>query len=408
MAGEKSERRFSRVTTNTTRIERLLRLAGELADDFATRAGEHDQNNTFPFENIARMKETGYTSLVIPEEYGGLGANLLEFCLCQERLAQGCAATALATNMHLFGLGSMVERGDLIQAGSLQFLEAVGRERRIIGGGITEPETGGNWGLFVSRAVKEGDHYVLNGRKVFTSLAPVIDLFMVMVTVQDPEKGLLGGTFLLPRGIPGLEVVETWNAMGMRATASHDLIIKDCRVPRENAVRIRPIGEILPEDVSLFAWFSLSIASVYTGIAIAALNFAKTFAHKHHPLPLPRPIKYLPGIQFLVTEAEVLLAASRALTLETAKAWVEGGGFTGEDGLSRVVLPKYLATNNAIRIVDIAMEIVGAVGILKKHPLERYYRDVRAGTNHPFSNARARELIGKSALGIKLLELPRW
>ncbi len=394
--------------TDTARTERLLRLAGELADDFATRASEHDQNNTFPFENITRMKETGYTTLVIPEEYGGMGASLLEFCLCQERLAQGCAATALAVNMHLFGLGSLVERRETVQKEGLEFLEAVARERWIVGGGITEPETGGNWGLFVSRAVREGDYYVLNGRKVFTSLAPVIDLFMVLVTVQDPEKGLQGGTFLLPRENPGLEIVETWNAMGMRATASHDLVIKDCRVPLENALRVRPIGEILPEDVSLFAWFSLSIASVYTGVAIAALNFAKEFVHKHHPLPLPRPIKYLPGIQFLVAEAETLLAASRALTLETAKAWVEGGGFTGENGLSRVVLPKYLATNNAIRIVDIAMEVVGAVGILKKHPLERYYRDVRAGTNHPFSNARIRELIGKNALNIKLLEIPRW
>lgn len=390
------------------RRERLVALAGELADDFATRAAEHDQNNTFPFENVTRMKETGYTALVVPEEHGGLGADLVDFCLCQERLAQGCASTALAINMHLFGLGSMVERGDIMRPQAQQFLRAVGYDRQIIGGGITEPETGGNWGLFVTRAVKEGDSYVLNGRKVFTSLAPVIDLFMVLVTVQDPDAGLLSGTFLIPRGTPGLQIVETWNAMGMRATASHDLVITDCRVPLDHAVRLRAIGEILPEDVSLFAWFSLSIASIYTGVAIAALNFAKQFADRHQPLPLPRPIKYLPGVQFTIAEAETLLAASRAYTLETAKAWVSGEDFSGEDGLRRVCMPKYLATNNAIRIVDLAMEVVGAVGIFKKHPLERYYRDVRAGTNHPFSNARMRELIGKNALGIKLLEMPRW
>src|SRR5262245_888071 len=95
------------------RRARLLTLAGELADDFATRASEHDEHGTFPFENIARMKETGYTTLVIPEDHGGLGADLVDFCLCQERLAQGCGATALAINMHLFGVGSMVERGDI-------------------------------------------------------------------------------------------------------------------------------------------------------------------------------------------------------------------------------------------------------------------------------------------------------
>lgn len=386
----------------------FLALAGSLADDFTTRAAEHDLNNTFPFENVERMKETGYTALVIPEEHGGLGANLVDFCLCQERLAQGCGATALAINMHLFGLGSMVERGDILRPRVQQFLHAVGRQRQIIGGGITEPETGGNWGLFVSRAVKEGDSYLLNGRKAFTSLAPVIDLFMIMVTIQDPDAGLRGGTFLVPKSTAGLQIVETWDAMGMRATASHDLIITDCRVPLDYAVRIRPIGEILPEDISVFAWFSLSVAAIYTGIAIAALNFAKQFAARHQPLPLPRPIKYLPGIQFAVAEAEALLAATRAYTLETAKAWVNGETFAGEEGLVRVCMPKYVATNNAIRIVDLAMEIVGSVGIFKKHPLERYYRDVRAGTNHPFSNGRMRELIGKNALGINLLEMPRW
>ncbi|MGH7963592.1 MAG: acyl-CoA dehydrogenase family protein, partial [Candidatus Binatia bacterium] len=352
----------------------LLTLAGELADDFATRAAEHDQQNTFPFENVARLKETGYTALVIPEDSGGLGADLLDFCLCQERLAQGCAATALAINMHLFGLGSLVERGDSVRPQIRQFLRAISRNHLIIGGGITEPETGGNWGLFVSRAVKEEEEYVLNGRKVFTSLAPAIDLFMVMVTVQDPDAGLMGGTFFVPKGTPGLEIIETWNAMGMRATASHDLVITDCRVPLDYAIRLRPIGAILPEDVSLFAWFSLSIAAVYTGVAIAALNFAKQVADRHQPLPLPRPIKYLPGVQFAVAEAEILLAATRAYTLETARAWVNKEDFTGEDGLRRVCMPKYFATNNAIRIVDLAMEIVGAVGIFKKHPLERYYR----------------------------------
>ena len=386
----------------------LLALAGELADDFATRAAEHDQNNSFPYENIQRMKDTGYTALVLPESHGGLGADLVDFCLCQERLAQGCGATALAINMHLFGLGSMVDRGDITRPEAQGFLNAMGRQRQIMGGGLTEPETGGNWGLFLTRAVKEGDSYVINGRKAFTSLSPVIDLFMVLVTIQDPDAGLLGGTFLIPKGTPGLQIVENWNAMGMRATASHDLIITDCRVPLDHAVRIRPVGEILPEDINLFAWFTLSVAAIYTGVAIAALNFAKQFSDRHQPLPLPRPIKYLPGVQFAVAEAEMLLAATRAFTLETAKAWIAGEKFAGEDGLARVCMPKYVATNNAIRIVDLAMEIVGSIGIFKKHPLERYYRDVRAGTNHPFSNARMRELVGKNALGIRLLEMPRW
>jgi alkylation response protein AidB-like acyl-CoA dehydrogenase len=142
--------------------------------------------------------------------------------------------------MHLLGLGSMVERGDILRPQAQPFLQAIGRERKIMGGGLTEPETGGNWGLFVSRAIKDGDSYVLNGRKAFTSLAPVIDLFMVLVTVQDPDAGLLGGTFLV-RGTPGLELSDL-DAMGMRGTASHDLLITDV-VPLSNVLRLRRIGD---------------------------------------------------------------------------------------------------------------------------------------------------------------------
>jgi alkylation response protein AidB-like acyl-CoA dehydrogenase len=180
-------------------------------------------------------------------------------------------------------------------------------------------------------------------------------------------------------------------------------------VPSMAKTESRPIGPIEGAAVSLFAWFTLSVAAVYTGVAIAAFNFVKEFTGRFKPLALPRPIKYLPGIQFAAADAEALLAQSRALYLTTARDYVANPkSFKGEAGLARVVLAKYVATNNAVRAVDQMMEIVGAHGYLKKFPMERYFRDVRAGVNHPLSNARARELIGKSALGISLGELPRW
>src|SRR3990167_360769 len=95
-------------SSSAQRTERLLQLAGTLADDFATRADEHDRDNTFPFENFEKLKETNYIALPIAEELGGLGGTLLDFCMCQERLAQGCGSTALAVNMHLFAIGSMI------------------------------------------------------------------------------------------------------------------------------------------------------------------------------------------------------------------------------------------------------------------------------------------------------------
>lgn len=385
----------------------LIGLAASLAADFATRASEHDRDNTFPVENVDRMKDAGYTALLIPTRLGGLGGNLLDFALCQEQLAQGDGATAIAINMHLFPIGPMIQQ-DLRRTETELFLEHIARDRKIIGGGISEPETGGDWGFFATRARRDGDTYVLNGRKSFTSLSPVIDYFMVMATIEDAAPPS-SATFVVPRGTPGAELVENWNTMSMRATASHDLLIKDVRVPLMAKSEERRVGPVDSEGIALFAWFSLSVAAVYTGIAIAALKFTREFTSRHKPLMLSRPIKYLPAIQFAIADAEALLAQSRALYLSVARDYIaDRDAFKGEEGLAHVVMPKYVATNNAIKILDACMEAVGAHGIMRKFPLERYYRDVRAGVNHPLSNARARELLGKVALGIGLAEQPRW
>src|SRR5258708_13778849 len=182
------------------RRNELVPLAAELAADFATRAREHDRDNSFPVQNAAKMKAAGYTALVLPEKHGGIGADLEDFALCQEQLAQGCAATTIAINMHLFGIGSMVERATGRPQEEL-FFDVIGRGHQILGGGISEPETGGGWGYFATRARREGETYVLNGRKTFTSLSPVIDLFMVMATIEDSNPPA-SATFVLPPATP--------------------------------------------------------------------------------------------------------------------------------------------------------------------------------------------------------------
>jgi alkylation response protein AidB-like acyl-CoA dehydrogenase len=391
------------------KLEQLVELAGRLADDFATRAAEHDRANSFPFENIEALKQAGYTALVVPERHGGLGADLLDYVACQERLAQGCGPTALAINMHLFGIGSMVERAPMPERPEQGlFLNLVGRQRKIIGGGLSEPESGGDWGIFSTRARRDGEAYVLNGRKVFTSLSPVVDFFMVMATVED-DGPLSSATFPVARNAPGLELVETWDAMGMRATASHDLILKNVRVPAATMADRRPVGPLGADAISLFAWFELSIAAVYTGVALAAMNFTRDFTSRFKPITLQRPINHLPGVQFAFAEAQTLLAQSRALYRGIAREYLDSRhSFDGEEGLARLIIAKYAAVNNAIAIVDQCMEIAGAHGFLRRNPLERLFRDVRAGLNHPLSNARAREFIGKAALGIPMSTTPRW
>jgi alkylation response protein AidB-like acyl-CoA dehydrogenase len=143
-----------------------------------------------------------------------------------------------------------------------------------------------------------------------------------------------------------------------------------------------------------------------TGVAAAARNFAIDWAKTRKPVLFERPIGHFPGVQFHVADMEVELAASRALVRETARDWM-AGGLRGREDLARIVMTKYQATNTAVRVVDQAMTVVSAPGIFRRHPMQRYYRDVRPGPFHPMTNDVARELIGKTALGIPMEFEPR-
>ena len=172
----------------------------------------------------------------------------------------------------------------------------------------------------------------------------------------------------------------------------------------------RPVGPVNDQAISLFAWFGISVAATYTGVAIAALKFAKEFAGRLKPLTQPRTIKYLPGIQFAIAEAEALIAQSRALYLGVANDYIhDRDSFKGEVGIgARRDAEIRRDQQRDSRRRSTAWKSSARTGMLKKFPMERYYRDVRAGPNHPLSNARARELLGKVALGIGLAETPRW
>jgi len=172
-------------------------------------------------------------------------------------------------------------------------------------------------------------------------------------------------------------------------------------------VEQRPPGNFDERGVALFAWFSTSIAAVYTGVAQAARDFAVDYAKRRRPSVLTRSIAHLPAIQFAVADMDIMLATARALTLAVAEEWRRGEHHS-EAGIIRALQPKYFATPNAIEIVNKAMNVVGGLGMYKTTPLERYYRDVRAGTFHPISQDVTREWLGKAALGVDLTAEPRW
>ena len=380
-----------------------ISLAEELAEEFATRAAEVDREGRFPTENIDRLKETGYLSIAIPEEFGGLGADLETTARAQGILARGCASTALAANMHIFGLGSAAEGYRQGDPSAAPIFELV-RTGVVVGGSLTDAATGLNVRTSSTPARKVEGGYVISGRKSFCSLAPVLDFFWG--TAAEPGGGPLL-LFGIPRDTPGLEFVDSWDTMAMRGTGSWDVVFNDVFVPDIAVQPGRGPGEPLVWEGGAeraFAWFAFTVASIYLGVARAAAAFAYDYVTKRTVTGASLPMARQPAQVFSAAEVELLLRPAEALVDQGLRRRREGEVLTPED----INTVKYVAVKNAEAAVDRCLRMVGGHGLFRKLPLERYYRDVRAGQFHPPSNDVALETIGKAVLGVDPEAEPRW
>ena len=383
----------------TERERRFVDLADGLAAEFAERAGEHDRDGSFPFENYERMAEAGYLGLTVPEELGGMGANLRELLLAQEHLAGGCGSTALAVNMHVSPIGQLAS---LWRASGDPKLESFLREAatgKIVYASMTAER--GHSVLMKSNTVAERVEggYRVTGEKIFGTESSVCTQFTSMAQLDDPDTGPRVLFFRIPRDIEGMTVKQTWDTMGMRATQSNDYSLENVFVPEAAVFHSYPVGHfdaIMLKTV--WGWAMPSFGSVYLGIAAGALTYARDLAQKRHR-------DGDPAVQRLFAEMEDLLETARAVLYRHADEIASGSlveGLPVQDGMARAVLTKYVATNNAVQIVDKALEVVGGAGYYKRSPLERMYRDVRAGAIMPYNNLEALELFGKTSLEIEV------
>src|SRR5688500_4241565 len=339
----------------TDRQRQFLSLADQLAERFAQRAEAHDRDGSFPHENFADLHRAGYLALTIPTEFGGQGATILEAVLAQARLARGDGATALGSAMHLSILGRL---GRAVLAGDASDMAGWDRERyarvaraviddgALINSAASEPETGSPsrggrpstratpTALSTSGNAQVTQGFTITGRKTFTTMAPGLRFILVSATIEDGD-GEAAGQFLLEAPHPGLSIEEIWDTMSMRATASHDLVLNDVKVPASTLLSRRAYAPVEPSSVPQHsgssprppaegAGWALLIPAVYLGIATAARDSALHFAKTRRPQPLNgQPIAELPSIQRLIGEMELALSESRALLFGAAEAWTE-------------------------------------------------------------------------------------
>ena len=386
-------------------------LAAKHADTFAERAAEYDLEGKFPFENYAEMKESGYTAMPIPEDCNGGGADLLDICIAQNRLAQGCGATALAVNMH-FGLPFVMT--DLIalgEDGPKEMLTRIADEKLIVFGAITDPQVDSykgitGMGYTTVSAVKEGSGFRINGRKGFGTNSPIGDLLASSAVYDDPNDGEIGLIFILPSDTEGLVCLNDWDTVGMRASQSHSWRLENVFVEEDHCFK-HNLWEWDKYARGLWTWHGGSFGAVYLGIAKAARDFAINQTRDRTRLPFKQPESYYPGHQFLAAEMDIALNAGWAYQRQVAERLVD---INNRDDATIVdaVSMQYFCMKTAIDVVGKAIDMVGGAALARRLPLERYYRDVRAGPMHPISGFDALELIGKHAFGLHRDVEPRY
>lgn len=391
----------------TPRQQRIVALTDELAARFAPRAAAHDRAGTFPFENYTDLRDAGYLRLIVPCEYGGEGADLFEMVLAQEHLARGDGATAMAVDMTTHLIGRVSETQQWPQPVFAAICRSIAAEGALINSAATEPELGSpsRGGMPATTATPTTGGWLVSGHKQFVSMAPALHYFVISVALPPSADAPQGATAnaIVQAGAPGLTMEDTWSeALSLRSSGSYDVILDKVFVGDEWLVDRQPVGAPPPQQSPVqMAWFGLTLAAVYLGIGQAACDNACAYARERTPTALGRPIATVPNIQRRVGEMQTALSAARAVLHQTARAWVEQPN-QRPTLAPQIAMAKYLCTNAAIEASDQALRIAGGFGLTRKLPLERFYRDARAGLTHPPADDVALEMIGRAALEGKL------
>lgn len=369
--------------------------AAELAREFAATAAQHDRDGSFPFANVARLHEAGFLALAIPPRYGGGGATLSALCDAVRTIAQGDASTALVLVMHL-AVHASIARGERWPRDIVErvFGDAVARGALINVVG-TEPDLGSpaRGGRPRTRAARSGGGWRISGTKSCATGAAVLSYLVVYAASAEPDGPV--GFWLVPRSAAGITVRPTWNHLGMRASASHEIDFDDVFVPLDHAVDVVTPDQPPRTSAGTTAWWMCMLAALYAGIADAAAEWLVTYLNERTPPNLGAPLAALPRVQEAVGEIEALRLNNRMLIASVAQRIDRGLEASGDE--SRMV--KHLVTENAVAAVDKAVRLAGLSGLSRDNPLERYHRDVLYARLHPPQGDAVLGAAGRAALG---------
>lgn len=349
-----------------------------------------DTEGRFPAENIAGLTDMGIMGLNVPEIYGGAGLDEISKVLAIYEVARVCASTAEILAVHLLVNDIILKNGT-----EEQKQEFLGRasEGKLGAFALTEPGAGTDAGGLATKAVKDGDSYILNGTKCFISnWGKDEGDHVVVIAITDPEKGTHGGmtAFLLGRETTGLSAGKEENKMGMRGAAVSELILTDCRVP-ESAV-LGKVGDGFKVAMSGLDGGRIGIAAQSCGVAQGAFDAGISYAKGR--MQFHRAITDNQGIRWYIADMATKLEAAKLLTLRAAAARMDN-----RDVSKLAAMAKYFASEAAVSVCDRSLQLHGGYGYMKEYAIERMYRDARILRIYEGTSEVQKIVIAKSVIG---------
>lgn len=357
-------------------------------NEIAPRAIEIDKSHEFPWENIKKMGELGLMGVPIPEEYGGADCDFLSYIITIEEISRACASTGVILAVHTsVGTFPILYFGTEEQ--KQKYIPKLAAGEYIGAFALTEPGAGSDPVNMTTTARLEGDHYIVNGGKIFITNGGVAEVYCTFV-VTDKEKGHRGITALLvDKDTPGFSIGKTEEKMGLHGSQTTELIFDNARVPKENLLGKE--GEGFKVAMSLLDGGRIGIGAQGLGIAQAALDAAVAYAKER--VQFGKSIAQQQGIQFMLADMATEVDAARCLVYRAARMREMGLPYAKEASMA-----KRYATDTAMKVTTDAVQIFGGYGYCKEYPVERYMRDAKITQIYEGTNQIQRHVIAKHVL----------
>jgi butyryl-CoA dehydrogenase len=364
-------------------------LARQIAREKIVPVREHcDKNNEFPEDVIKTIADSDLFRIFIPEEFEGLGMGVTEIALATEELSYACGGTAICFAASALGSYPMVLHANDEQ--KKRYFPDIASGKKLAAFALTEPEAGSDAANVRTTAVKDGDEYILNGTKQWITNGGVADIYTVFA-MTNPKKGVRGmSCFIVEKGTPGFTFGKKEDKLGIRASATRELIFQDCRVPAANLISKEGRGFKIAMDT--FDKSRTSVGAQALGIAQAALDAATKYSKER--VQFGTTISSFQGIQFMLADMAIQVEAARALVYSVSK-YIDSGA---KNVSKEAAMAKTFASDVAMKVTVDAIQILGGYGYMKEYPVEKMMRDAKITQIYEGTNQVQRLIIANALL----------